>query len=70
VWVHYTNGDDVESNAYLTIADVAGRSVYAGLVDFKDDLDLHTLGRILGPGVYLVTIMTEDFRGTKKLVVR
>ncbi|MBT1709202.1 T9SS type A sorting domain-containing protein [Fulvivirgaceae bacterium PWU5] len=70
VWVRYTNGDDVESNAYLTIADVAGRRVYAGLVDFKDDVDLHTLGRILGPGVYLVTIVTEGFQGTKKLVVR
>jgi hypothetical protein len=70
VWVRYTNGDDVESHAYLTIADVAGRRVYAGLVDFEDDVDLHTLGRILGPGVYLVTIMTEGFQGTKKLVVR
>jgi fibronectin-binding autotransporter adhesin len=70
VWVRYTNGGDVESNAYLTIADVAGRRVYTGWVDFKDDVALHTLDRILGPGVYLVTIMTEGFQGTRKLVVR
>jgi hypothetical protein len=39
-------------------------------VDFKDDVDLHTLGLKLEPGVYVVTIMTEDFQGTKKVVVK
>jgi fibronectin-binding autotransporter adhesin len=70
VWVRFTSGDDIDRHAYMTIADVAGRRVYAGRVDFKEDVDLHGLGRTLGPGVYLVTIMTEGFQGTKKLIVR
>ncbi|MBT1686210.1 T9SS type A sorting domain-containing protein, partial [Dawidia soli] len=70
VWVRFTSGDDVVRHAYLTIADVTGRSVYAAAVDFQDDVDLHALGDTLRPGVYLVTIVTERFKGTRKVVVR
>jgi hypothetical protein len=70
VLIRFTSGDEVGQYVFMRVTDVTGRTVYTGMVDFAQDIDLNNLVTGLGKGVYLITIHTANFNGTKKVVVR